>query len=236
MARKVQLMKFLKRKKYMERTQGMDATYAYTDTEPSNDSPLLSLPLDHGRPPLAQSDSIGTRLLEPRRLPYPTHDQRRRGSVQIPQLANVEISLSAVDQLRGLHAIANRNVEQGTPLDQRQVSLVARGYVAEGNRLMIDDFEVRRHLNDTQRTVVQGSKVGSGVWSLVGAIIGGIMYSHDNAAGAYGTWFGALIALWPMIEAQIIDRLCKAPDVILREQERDPAIPAIPAIDPRYQV
>jgi hypothetical protein len=78
--------------------------------------------------------------------------------VQIPSLNNVQISLEAVDQLRALHALANRNATPETLLDQMQVSIIALGHLKEGNQLTIDGFDVRRHLGDTQRIVLRGSK------------------------------------------------------------------------------
>jgi hypothetical protein len=177
---------------------------------PPNDSPLAE-------PPAAKFGPT-------KQLPHPnTHQQRRRFSVQIPNLSGVDISREAVQQLQGLYDTANRNAMQGAPLDQRQVSLVAQGYMGSDDRLMIDGFDVRRHLTDAQRTVVRGSRWGGGLLSLVGAVIGGMLYTQDNATGAYGVWIASLIALWPAIETQVINRFCKEPDPILIEQEFDPA-------------
>jgi hypothetical protein len=149
---------------------------------------------------------------------------KRRYSVQIPNLADVDVSRDAIQQLKGLYDTANRNAIQGVPLDQRDVSIVARGYIGPDNRLMIDGFNAHRHLTGTQTTVVQGSRWGSGLLSLVGAVVGGVLYTQNSTAGAYGAWAASLIALWPIIETQIINRFCKAPDFILREQELDPAL------------
>ncbi|MDR2776853.1 MAG: hypothetical protein LBB17_02310 [Puniceicoccales bacterium] len=171
-----------------------------------------------GEPPPA------TKFGPTRQLPHPnTHHLRRRYSVQIPNLPGVDISREAVQQLRGFYETANRNAVQGIPLDQRHVSLIAQGYVGPDDRLMIDGFDARRHLTNTQRTVVQGSRWGGGLLSLTGAIIGGILYTQNNATGAYGVWMASLIALWPAIETQVINRFCKEHDPILMEQGFDPA-------------
>jgi hypothetical protein len=199
----------------MERKiHGVNGTYgSYTESlgdshlVEDGDSPLTD------EPPVAESEPAhqSTRYLN------------RKYSVRIPDLPDVDISNGAVQQLQGLYDTANRNATQGVPLDQRDVSIVARGYVETDNRLMIDGFNVRRHLSDTQRAVIQGSRWGSGVLSLMGAIIGGILYTQDNTVGAYSAWVGSLVALWPVIENYLINR-CKSPDFILGERELDPAL------------
>jgi hypothetical protein len=143
--------------------------------------------------------------------------------VQIPNLLGVDISAEAVQQLQGFYDTASRNRIQGTPLDQRDVSLVAEGHIEPNDRLMIVGFGVHRHLTGPQMMVLRGSRWGSGFLSLAGAIIGGVLYTQDNNMGACGAWIGALVALWPILETQIIDRFCKAPDPMLREQEFNPA-------------
>jgi hypothetical protein len=204
------------RRKHMERKiYGVNETYG-SYTESLNGSPQMGAPLTDGPPMVAFGPT--------RQLPRPnTHQMRRRHSVQIPNLADVDISREAVQQLRGLYDTANRNAMQGVPLDQRHVSIVAQGYIGPDNRLMIDGFNVHRHLTDTQRTAVQGSRWGSGLLSLMGAIIGGVLYTQDHSAGAYGAWAASLISLWPVIETQIINRFCKEPDFILRDRDFDPA-------------
>jgi hypothetical protein len=108
-------------------------------------------------------------------------------------------------------------------LDQRHVSIVAQGYMGPDNRLMIDGFNVHKHLTDTQRTVVEGSRWGNGLLGLMGTMIGGVLYTPEYSAGAYGAWAASLIAFWPLIETQLINRFCKEPDFILTEREFDPA-------------